>query len=159
MTETSHKPLKPTERATDVPLGVDATLGFIGHVETPWKTRAECPRQGSQDGPDCMVVLAPPWDGALPGVERFETLDLFLWFHLARRDLLVIDPAHGGGPRGVFALRSPVRPNPIAISTVRLIAVQGPRLIVRGLEAVDGTPLIDIKPARCPYGPGTPPGA
>ncbi|MCB1407120.1 MAG: tRNA (N6-threonylcarbamoyladenosine(37)-N6)-methyltransferase TrmO [Rhodobacteraceae bacterium] len=149
-----EKPLKPTERATQVPLGADATLGFIGHVETPWKTRADCPKQGRLDGPDCAVVLRSPWDGALQGIERFEMLELYLWFHLARRDLLVIDPSHGGGPRGVFALRSPVRPNPVALSTVRLVAVQGARLIVRGLEAVDGTPLLDIKPGRCPHTPG-----
>ena len=87
------------------------------------------------------------------GVEGFDFLELFLWFHRARRDLLVIDPAHGGGPRGVFALRAPVRPNPIAVTTVALVARHGNRLIVRGLEALDGTPLIDIKPGRCPNAP------
>ncbi|WP_323036650.1 tRNA (N6-threonylcarbamoyladenosine(37)-N6)-methyltransferase TrmO [Pararhodobacter sp.] len=144
------KPLKPHEIATDQALGADAVLGFIGHVETPWTTRAACPKQGSMEGPECTVIVAPPWDQALHGVENFAYLELYLWFHLARRDLLVIDPSHGGGPRGVFALRSPVRPNPIAVSTVRLLARQGNRLIVRGLEAVSGTPLIDIKPGRCP---------
>lgn len=145
-----HKPLKPSEIATDVPVPQDATLGFIGHVETPWARPEDCPKQGTHDGPDCAIVLSPPWDRALEGVERFDFLEVYLWFHLARRDLLVIDPSHGGGPRGVFALRSPVRPNPIAVSTVRLVARAGNRLIVRGLEAVNGTPLIDLKPGRCP---------
>ncbi|MCB1360013.1 MAG: tRNA (N6-threonylcarbamoyladenosine(37)-N6)-methyltransferase TrmO [Rhodobacteraceae bacterium] len=145
-----HKALKPGEITTDVPLGQDATLGFIGHVETPWKRLQDCPKRAPLDGPDSTVVLTPPWDRALEGIERFDHLDLFLWFHRARRDLLVIDPSHGGGLRGVFALRSPVRPNPVAVTTVALVARQGNRLIVRGLEALDGTPLIDIKPGRCP---------
>ena len=148
-----HKPLKPNESVTNAPLVEDAALTFIGHVETPWASLAECPKQGSTEGPECTVILTPPWDQALRGVERFEFLELYLWFHKARRDLLVIDPSHGGGPRGVFALRSPVRPNPIAVSTVALVAHQGNRLIVRGLEAVSGTPLIDIKPGRCPHSP------
>ncbi|HPD92725.1 MAG TPA: tRNA (N6-threonylcarbamoyladenosine(37)-N6)-methyltransferase TrmO [Pararhodobacter sp.] len=147
------KPLKPNEIATEVPLGADATLGFIGHVETPWKTLRDCPKRAPLDGPESTVVLAAPWDRALDGVEGFDFLELFLWFHRARRDLLVIDPAHGGGPRGVFALRAPVRPNPIAVTTVALVARHGNRLIVRGLEALDGTPLIDIKPGRCPNAP------
>jgi tRNA-Thr(GGU) m(6)t(6)A37 methyltransferase TsaA len=145
-----EKPLKPGECKADAPPSADATLGFIGHVETPWSRREDCPKQGKPDGPECTVVLAAPWDQALEGIDRFNFLEVYLWFHLARRDLLVIDPSHSGGPRGVFALRSPVRPNPIAVSTVRLVRREGPRLIVRGLEAVNGTPLIDLKPGRCP---------
>ncbi|MEZ5752045.1 MAG: tRNA (N6-threonylcarbamoyladenosine(37)-N6)-methyltransferase TrmO [Paracoccaceae bacterium] len=147
----THKPLKPGETFTAQPLSHDAALTFIGHAETPWPTLADCPKQGRLDGPDCALVLASPWDEALRGVEKFEFLEVYLWFHRARRDLLVIDPSHGDGPRGVFALRSPVRPNPIAVSTVALVGRSGNRLIVRGLEAVDGTPLIDIKPGRCPH--------
>lgn len=147
------KPLKPNETLNPQPLAIDATLGFIGHVETPWPTLKDCPKQGSFEGPECAIIVTSPWDQALQGIEAFETLDVSLWFHLARRDLLVIDPSHGRGPRGVFALRSPVRPNPIAVSTVKLVARHGNRLIVRGLEAVSGTPLIDIKPARCAHSP------
>jgi len=145
------KPLKPTELATRAILPADASVGFIGHVVTPWNTLAECPKQGDHDGPDCEVVLSEPWDQALRGVDRYDHLELYLWFHLAQRDLLVIDPSHGGGPSGVFALRSPVRPNPIAVSTVTLVAHCNNRLVVRGLEAVNGTPLLDIKPGRCPH--------
>jgi len=146
-----HKPLKPGEEATGALLAADATLGFIGHVETPWKTLADCPKRADPDGPESLVVLKAPWDRGLEGVERFDWIELFLWFHLARRDLLVIAPRHAEGPRGVFALRAPVRPNPVAVTTVKLVARQGNRLVVRGLEAVDGTPLIDIKPGRCPF--------
>ena len=147
----SHKPLKPGEEMTDTPLGADATLGFIGHVETPWKTLADCPKRADPEGPESLVVLNAPWDRALAGVEGFEWIELYLWFHKARRDLLLIAPHHADGPRGVFSLRSPVRPNPIAVTNVRLIAREGARLRVAGLEALDGTPLLDIKPGRCPY--------
>ncbi|MCB1390623.1 MAG: SAM-dependent methyltransferase [Rhodobacteraceae bacterium] len=147
----THKPLKPGEEATDVALGADAVLGFVGHVETPWKTLAECPKRADPDGPESRVVLAAPWDRALAGVERFEWVELFLWFHRARRDLLLIAPSHADGPRGVFSLRSPVRPNPVAVTTVRLIAREGAVLRVAGLEALDGTPLLDVRPGRCPY--------
>ena len=72
----THKPLKPGEEATDVALGADAVLGFVGHVETPWKTLAECPKRADPDGPESRVVLAAPWDRALAGVERFEWVEL-----------------------------------------------------------------------------------
>ena len=144
----SHKPLKPGEILADAPPGADATLGFIGHVETPWTTLADCPKSPDPEGPRCALVLDPAWEPALTGIERFEWIDVILWFHHARRDLLIIAPAHSEGPRGVFSLRSPVRPNPLAISRVRLVGRQGNRLTVRGLDALNGTPLIDIKPAR-----------
>jgi len=146
----ADKPLKPGEETTATPLSDDASLCFIGHVETPWQTLAACPKQVGFDGPDCAVVLTPPWDRALLGLERAETLDLFLWLHRARRDLLTIHPHHADAPRGVFTFRSPVRPNPIGVTTVKLVDMQGGRLTVRGLEVLDGTPLIDIKPGRCP---------
>jgi tRNA (adenine37-N6)-methyltransferase len=68
-----EKPLKPTERCTDAVLTADASVAFIGHVETPYATRADCPKQGRpDDGPDCVVVLNPPWDAALSGVEELK---------------------------------------------------------------------------------------
>lgn len=72
--------------------------------------------------------------------------------HEARRDLLTQSP-RGGATLGTFALRSPVRPNPIALSRVRLEGVEGGTLLVRGLDCLDGTPLVDIKPFRCPHSP------
>jgi tRNA (Thr-GGU) A37 N-methylase len=72
---------------------------------------------------------------------------------LSRRDLILQNPNHGDAARGTFSLRSPIRPNPIGLSTVRLIRREGNRLIVRGLECVSGTPLIDIKPDRRHFTP------
>lgn len=154
MTDTQS--IRPHEVATDAPLPVDATLAFIGHVETPWLRREDCPRQGNRDtGPDCTIVVAPPWVPALTGVEAFPSLDILYWLHLSRRDLILQNPNHGDRARGTFSLRSPIRPNPIGLSTVRLMRREGNRLIVRGLECVSGTPLIDIKPERCHFTPVT----
>jgi tRNA-Thr(GGU) m(6)t(6)A37 methyltransferase TsaA len=68
------------------------------------------------------------------------------WMDQARRDLVVQVPAHYGTGRGTFALRSPVRPNPIALSVARLLSVEGSRLTVRGLDCLNNTPLLDLKP-------------
>jgi tRNA (adenine37-N6)-methyltransferase len=76
------------------------------------------------------------------------------WLHEARRDLVRQSPADDGKTRGTFALRSPIRPNPIGISLVRLLARDGSTLSVRGLDCLDRTPLLDLKPERCPFTPG-----
>lgn len=141
--------LKPHETRTAQVLAQDASLCFIGHVETPWPTRADCPKRGDDvDGPTCAVVVHAPWEAGLAGIEGVERLDILMWFHHARRDLLTIDPQGTGTPVGIFARRAPVRPNPVAVTGVRLIRREGARLIVRGLDAVNGTPVIDIKPRR-----------
>jgi tRNA (adenine37-N6)-methyltransferase len=150
------QPIRPHEVATDAALPADATLAFIGHIETPWARREDCPRQGDREtGPECTVVVAPPWVRALEGVELFPSLDILYWLHLSRRDLILQNPTRGDGARGTFSLRSPIRPNPIGLATVGLIRREDNRLIVRGLECVSGTPLIDIKPDRCHFTPKT----
>ena len=79
------------------------------------------------------------------------------WLDKARRDLIVQNPAHSDNIFGTFALRSPVRPNPIGTVLAKLVSVDGPNLIVRGLDCLDGTPLIDLKPDRCAFTPKAPP--
>lgn len=138
------------EQAVQAPPASDATLRFIGAIRTPFPTRADCPRQGDLDGPLCEIELFEPWAEALPGVAELERLEVFYWLHQARRDLVLQVP-RGGEPKGTFALRSPVRPNPIGVSVVRLEAVDGMVLKVRGLDCLDGTPLIDLKPDRAQY--------
>jgi tRNA (adenine37-N6)-methyltransferase len=144
------QPLRENEIAVEAPLRADAALAFIGRIETPWPRREDCPRRGRLDGPECALVLDAPWDRALDGIEDFEMLDVLYWLHQSRRDLIRQNPGHSGRIRGTFALRSPVRPNPIALSRVRLIRREGNRLVVRGLDCIDGTPLLDIKPDTCP---------
>jgi tRNA (Thr-GGU) A37 N-methylase len=89
-------------------------------------------------------VLDPLWHRALQGIEAFPELQILYWMNEARRDL-VIQVATGKPPLGTFAMRSPVRPNPIASSIVALLKVEPGCLIVRGLDCLDGTPLLDIK--------------
>ena len=128
----------------------DAILHFIGRIETPWTHRADCPKRGdAQGGPDCTLVLDPRWLPALKGVEPGDSMQVLYWMDRARRDLLTQSPGDDGRTMGTFALRSPNRPNPIASSMVRLVAMSGARLTVRGLDCVSGTPLLDIKPDAC----------
>jgi tRNA-Thr(GGU) m(6)t(6)A37 methyltransferase TsaA len=127
-----------------------ATLYFIGRIATPWKTREECPRRGDLAGPVCRVEVDEPWRAALSGIERHTHLQLLYWMHLSRRDLVLQNPRGEGVTHGTFALRSPLRPNPIASSIVALERVEAGALYVRGLDCLDGTPLLDIKPEHCP---------
>ena len=145
------------EVRVDLTEAADAALRFIGVIRTPWSDRKECPRQGRIDGPECRVEIFDPWVPALAGLEAFASIELFYWLDRSRRDLVVQVPRHSGQPSGTFALRSPVRPNPIGTVLAKLVSVDGPNLIVRGLDCLDGTPLIDLKPDRCAFTPKAPP--
>ncbi|MBU3029897.1 tRNA (N6-threonylcarbamoyladenosine(37)-N6)-methyltransferase TrmO [Paracoccus marinaquae] len=139
--------LRPLEIAVAEPERQDAFLRFIGRIHTPWPERRDCPNRGNaEDGPPCRIELFPPWDRALEGVEGLEWLQVLYWMHLSRRDLVLQNPRFSDQLVGTFAIRSPVRPNPIALSDVRLLEVKGRELVVRGLDCVAGTPLLDIKP-------------
>ncbi len=140
--------LRDGELALGLPLPADAALAFIGHIETPWRERSACPRQGDAvAGPACRLHLAPMWMQALDGIDALAELQVLYWMHHARRDLVRLVPK-GGTPRGPFALRAPTRPNPIASSVVALLDRRGAVLTVRGLDCLDGTPLLDLKPWR-----------
>ncbi len=148
---------RPGETTLDLPPPDDARLRFVGHLETPFATRADCPRQGDWDGPECRVVLKPDFRPGLDGIEAFEVVELLYWLHEARRDLLTQSPKSDGAVRGTFSLRSPLRPNPIGLSRVRLVARVDDGLVVRGLDCLNGTPLLDVKPDRCAYTVQVPP--
>ena len=90
-----------------------------------------------------------PWTRALEGIGSKSVLQILYFMDGARRDVVLQTPRRDGATVGTFAIRSPLRPNPIASSMVRLLAVEGPVLVVRGLDCRDGTPLVDIKPERC----------
>ena len=144
----SRDGMREGEIASPGPLPSDAALAFIGRIETPWATRSDCPRRGDAEaGPLCRLVLDPRWEAACDGLAPGDELQVLYWMHEARRDLVRLAPGHGA-PRGPFALRAPTRPNPIASSRAVLIALEGARLEVRGLDCVAGTPLLDIKPWR-----------
>jgi tRNA (adenine37-N6)-methyltransferase len=150
---------RPGELEAPLPDRADARLVFIGVIRTPFGTRDDCPRQGRSDGPPCRIEIHEPWREALQGLERFAKVEVIYWMHLARRDLVLQSPRSNGKTHGTFALRSPVRPNPIATSLCDLVAVEHGALIVRGLDCVDGTALLDLKPDRCGYSPVAPPTA
>jgi tRNA-Thr(GGU) m(6)t(6)A37 methyltransferase TsaA len=149
--------IRANEIAVEAPAADDAGLVFIGVIRTPWASRLDCPRQGRQDGPLCRIEVDALWAAALDGIEAFERIEVLYWLHESRRDLVRQSPADDGTTRGTFALRSPVRPNPIGASTVILVAREGPVLGVRGLDCIDGTPLLDLKPDRSLFTPIAPP--
>ena len=149
--------IRKNEVAITPPEPADAALVFIGRISTPWTSRLETPRQGRPDGPVCKIEIFEPWVQALTGVERFERLEVLYWLHQSRRDLVLQSPASNGEVHGTFSLRSPVRPNPIGTSIVVLEKIEGNRLFVRGLDCLDGTPLLDLKPDRTLFKPIAPP--
>ncbi len=144
--------LRPGEVAVALPPQTDAGVYFVGIIHTPWRTRSECPRRGSLDGPICTIVLDERWRAALTDLAGHRCVQVLYWMHQARRDLVLQTPLRTGQTTGTFALRSPVRPNPIASSVVELVAIEGTTLRVRGLDCLDGTPLIDLKPDRATAG-------
>jgi tRNA-Thr(GGU) m(6)t(6)A37 methyltransferase TsaA len=134
------------ETAISLPAGYDDRIYFIGRIRTPFKTRGECPKNTAASTAIGRVEVDPRYGAGLKDLDRFSHIHLLYWMHDARRDLILQRPAHLEESRGVFALRSPVRPNPIALAAVELIAIEGMTLVVRNVDCVDGTPLIDIKP-------------
>lgn len=118
----------------------------IGYVRSQYLKRGDAPRQGRLTDVVSEIVVNSPY---LPGLYRIEEeryLFVLCWFDRADRTVLMASPPHNPGERGVFATRSPDRPNPVALSLVDLLEVQDGVLRVRGLDALDGTPVIDIKP-------------
>jgi tRNA-Thr(GGU) m(6)t(6)A37 methyltransferase TsaA len=138
-------PFDPAETAGD------AKVVFIGRVRSPWRTRAECPknlRQARERNRPAVLEFDEPWRPGLSGLESLTHAIVLYWMHEARRDLIVQCPRHRPSATGVFALRSPARPNPIAMSIVRLLKIDAPagEITIDAIDCLDGTPLIDIKP-------------
>jgi tRNA-Thr(GGU) m(6)t(6)A37 methyltransferase TsaA len=120
----------------------------IGWVESPLKDRAQAPRQGDEGAPDAWLVFQPEVAEGLRDLGPGAEIIVLTWLDRAARDVLVTrprdDPARP--PTGVFSTRSPDRPNPIGLHRVRVVAAEGLRILVRPLEALDRTPVIDVKP-------------
>jgi tRNA-Thr(GGU) m(6)t(6)A37 methyltransferase TsaA len=145
--------LRDGEVAVEMPKASDAGLVFIGRIRTPWRSREDTPRQGNYNGPVCRLEIFEPWVPALKGVDFYENLEVIYWLHHSRRDLVLQSPKNNKNTRGTFSLRSPVRPNPIGTSIVKLVGIEGSTVLVRGLDCLDETPLIDLKPDRCEFSP------
>jgi tRNA-Thr(GGU) m(6)t(6)A37 methyltransferase TsaA len=124
----------------------------IGRVESPLRDRAQAPRQGDEGAPDAWLVFEPGVADGLRDLAAGADIIVLTWLDRADRGVLVTrprdDPARP--PAGVFSTRSPDRPNPIGLHRVRIVATDGLRILVRPLEALDGTPVIDVKPVLDP---------
>ena len=127
----------------------------IGWVRSSLKRRAEAPKQGYEGAPDARIQVEAAFQPALDRLTPGQDLLILTWLHEGRRDALAVRPRNDpSNPlHGVFATRSPDRPNPIGIHRVRLLAIEsGGVLHVAPLEAIDGTPVVDIKPALAEAG-------
>jgi tRNA-Thr(GGU) m(6)t(6)A37 methyltransferase TsaA len=134
------------EVTAELPAQPDAGVYFIGRIRTPWTERKQCPKNARESDAICTVELEERWVPALKDVASCTHLVLLYWMDRSPRNIVLQVPSHYGAQRGTFALRSPARPNPIAMSVVKLHGVEGNELKVSGLDCLDGTPLIDIKP-------------
>jgi tRNA-Thr(GGU) m(6)t(6)A37 methyltransferase TsaA len=120
----------------------------IGVVHSRLSSREEAPNQGSEGAPDAWIDVDPAFLEALEGTAEGSDIIVVTWFHQARRDLLKVHP-RGDRKRpvtGVFSTRSPDRPNPLGLHRVKVLEITGNRIRVAPLEAIDGTPVVDIKP-------------
>jgi len=138
--------IRPGEQAIELPAAPDAGVYFIGRIRTPWTNRKNCPKNARESDAACTVEIDARFAPGLKDVESCSHLVLLYWMDKAPRNLVLQVPDQYGEQHGTFALRSPARPNPIALSVVKLLKIDGNELQVIGLDCLNGTPLLDIKP-------------
>lgn len=128
---------------------MEYTLTPIGYVHSVIKTRDQAPKQGTEGAPSAEISILPEYRDALDGMEPGSRLILLTWFHKSDRTYLRVHPRGNVNTpkRGIFSTRSPDRPNPIGLHEVTLTRITNLSLEVTPLEALDGTPVVDIKPA------------
>ncbi len=127
--------------------GCGEQLVFIGHIETPYQTPADCPYTVNPGGPECRLFVRPQYAAGLTGLEVGGRILVLYWLDRAKRDKPLVAERRSGKIAGAFAARTPNRPNPIGAAMVVIDGIDGAVLKVRGLDCVSGTPLLDIKPA------------
>jgi tRNA-Thr(GGU) m(6)t(6)A37 methyltransferase TsaA len=127
------------------------SLRPVGFVRSPLEDRKDAPRQGSEGAPDAWLEMSPQVAEALQGLAPGDEVIVITWLHVARRDTLKVHPRRDKNKplTGVFATRSPDRPNPLGLHRVTIRHIEGTRLLVGPLEAINGTPVVDIKPVLC----------
>jgi tRNA-Thr(GGU) m(6)t(6)A37 methyltransferase TsaA len=128
--------------------GTDFIVRPIGRVESPLTATADAPRQGDEGAPDAYLILDSNVAAALDGTAVGDEIIVLTWLHQADRNTLAVHPRGdlNRPEQGVFSTRSASRPNPIGLHRVRVLSIDGLRLQVSGLEAIDGTPIVDVKP-------------
>ncbi len=124
-----------------------ATIEPIGQIITPYRTLEECPRNISLDGPVCRLVVNENLRDGLMGLQAGQHILILYWFDRADRTVLQQNSRRTGELTGVFALRTPNRCNPIGAAVLPIESIEGTTITVRGLDCLNGTPLVDIKPA------------
>ena len=125
-----------------------ANLTAIGHIETPYHSLDDCPRNIQTDGgPACQLILNRDLSEALTGLIAGQRILVLYWFERSNRQVLQQKSRRTGELAGVFSLRSPNRPNPIGAAVLPIEQIDGHIITVRGLDCLDGTALLDIKPA------------
>lgn len=118
----------------------------IGVIHSPYKEVGDAPRQGHLSEETFEIEIYPDFLPGLKDIENSSHLVILYWGHQSRRDVLQTKTPFGPEVKGVFACRSPNRPNPVALCVVKLLKVEENRLLVSGLDALEGSPLVDIKP-------------
>jgi tRNA-Thr(GGU) m(6)t(6)A37 methyltransferase TsaA len=120
----------------------------VATVESPLTDRAAAPKQGDEGAPEATLLFEVGFAPALDGLARGDEVLVLTWLDRASRDVLRVHPRGdtSRAEQGVFATRSPDRPNPIGLHRVTILGIDGPRVRVSGLEALDGTPVVDVKP-------------
>lgn len=128
------------------------TIHPIGRVESPLVEAAAAPNQGDEGAPDAWLVLEPAMRPAIQGLEVGTEVIVLTWLDRGDRAVLQVHPRSDPHRplQGVFNTRSPDRPNPIGLHTVQILAIDDTRIRVRNLEALDGTPIVDLKPVLGP---------
>lgn len=132
----------------DVPDVEPIVLRTVAVVSSPLLSRDDAPKQADEGAPSAWLVFRPEYADALVGVERGDEVIVLTWLHEADRDIQTVH-SRGDTSRpatGVFSVRSPVRPNPIGLHLTTVVEVDGLRVRVAALEAIDGTPVVDLKP-------------
>ena len=132
-------------------LHADYSLRPVGWIRSEIKERSQAPKQGSEGAPDVWIDVEPFAADAIDGLRPGDEVVVITWLHRGKRDVMKVHPRSDPERRltGVFATRSPDRPNPLGLHAVTVKAVDPHRLRVGPMEAIDGTPVVDIKPARC----------
>jgi tRNA-Thr(GGU) m(6)t(6)A37 methyltransferase TsaA len=129
----------------------DGHVVFIGRIASPWTRREDCPknmRAAREAGRPASLLVETPYREGLAGLEDASHVVILSWLQHAPRNLIVQKPRHAFAAQGVFALRSPARPNPVGLHVARLVSLDaaGGRLDLDAIDVLDGTPVIDIKP-------------
>ncbi|MEP9396290.1 tRNA (N6-threonylcarbamoyladenosine(37)-N6)-methyltransferase TrmO [Mesorhizobium sp. KR2-14] len=129
----------------------DDHIVFIGRIRSPWTTREDCPKNmgaAREKGGGATIEIDAPYRPGLAGLDRASHVVILTWLQHAPRNLIIQKPRHASEARGVFALRSPARPNPVGLHVVRMVGldIEAGVLTLEAIDVLDGTPVIDLKP-------------